>query len=672
MAAAENSKGILYIPVDDSEFVAFLGKFENYREQVKNGEAGFGGAAQDFRNAADSATELNAEIARIVQAVNNSKMTGPSSFIQIFTKDTHIAMGDWKQIEKSTENTNKSFKSLARTWFSTTPLRTGALGFLGAATGIAGAAASAANSLANDNRRNRELGLKPGEVPAFNNDFKKFGLSDADIENTVSAQNDSNKWKAFSAAGLKPEQFQTMDPAELTAYMSKWAGAKVREWTAQGLPVNQLSKAWGLTDLGFSQNQLRLAGTYSDEQHDEAVKQFRADIPRFAVDQKTEDEATEQQRQWNNVWSGVKRDFEKSFMTLTPVITKAATAFSNAADAFSRSPEIKEDLNELASDLDDVLKFVRFAKKVNDDPANNPDAEYAGDVHQFGLNVWNGVKQSYRDIYSYFNGAPPPRVSMDDSTPSEPGKYSQWTKPASQRFGLPAGLQDLQIRVESRGNPNAVNPKTGATGLMQFMPDTARQMHIDPLDPQASIWAGASLLHQLTKIYGTLGKGLAAYNGDTHISADEKRNRSWLMGAKDETLNYLRVFRDKGYDLGFSDFENDYLTKHSKPWQDAKNDAKLKKKPEGLDEGQFQIVDLSKDGRPLTQQQTASAVEMGVVSGMSKFMSLFKEGGGSQFRMPDTKREKPSDGARAPVRVDVHVNTPAGSSTNVAINSLPH
>jgi soluble lytic murein transglycosylase len=39
-------------------------------------------------------------------------------------------------------------------------------------------------------------------------------------------------------------------------------------------------------------------------------------------------------------------------------------------------------------------------------------------------------------------------------------------------------------KIESNNDPNAVNPKSGASGKYQFMPDTARQYGIDPMNPE--------------------------------------------------------------------------------------------------------------------------------------------------------------------------------------------
>lgn len=77
------------------------------------------------------------------------------------------------------------------------------------------------------------------------------------------------------------------------------------------------------------------------------------------------------------------------------------------------------------------------------------------------------------------------------------------------------------ILVESGGNPRAVNPRTGAAGLMQIMPDTARQpgFGVAPLDwgqvfdPEANRRFGTEYLRAMLRRYGgDQTRALVAYN----------------------------------------------------------------------------------------------------------------------------------------------------------------
>ena len=68
------------------------------------------------------------------------------------------------------------------------------------------------------------------------------------------------------------------------------------------------------------------------------------------------------------------------------------------------------------------------------------------------------------------------------------------------------------IKVESNFNPKAVSRK-GARGLMQIMPDTARELRLaDPFSPKQNIAAGTKYLKQQLDSFGDIKLGLAAYN----------------------------------------------------------------------------------------------------------------------------------------------------------------
>ncbi len=69
------------------------------------------------------------------------------------------------------------------------------------------------------------------------------------------------------------------------------------------------------------------------------------------------------------------------------------------------------------------------------------------------------------------------------------------------------------MAVESNFDPGAVSGK-GATGLMQLMPETARDMYVyDVLDPAQNIEGGARYLSQLQDRFGgDLQRGPRGYN----------------------------------------------------------------------------------------------------------------------------------------------------------------
>jgi len=82
---------------------------------------------------------------------------------------------------------------------------------------------------------------------------------------------------------------------------------------------------------------------------------------------------------------------------------------------------------------------------------------------------------------------------------------------ASAKTGVPLSLLVATAYEESRMNPNA-HSGAGATGLLQLMPATARELQLDGDDNATNVLAGARYLRQMLDRFGSLELALAAYN----------------------------------------------------------------------------------------------------------------------------------------------------------------
>jgi hypothetical protein len=84
---------------------------------------------------------------------------------------------------------------------------------------------------------------------------------------------------------------------------------------------------------------------------------------------------------------------------------------------------------------------------------------------------------------------------------------------AAKRYNVPVRLALSVARIESSYVHTRIS-STGAMGLMQLMPDTARGLEVDdPFDVRESADGGVRYLAQLLAMYrGNTRKALAAYN----------------------------------------------------------------------------------------------------------------------------------------------------------------
>jgi len=130
------------------------------------------------------------------------------------------------------------------------------------------------------------------------------------------------------------------------------------------------------------------------------------------------------------------------------------------------------------------------------------------------------------------------------STPLQLSAFQDSINAASRKFGVDPALVRAVIHAESAFRPNAKSKK-GALGLMQLMPDTARDMGVaDALSPEENINGGVRYLAWLLeKTNGDTTLATAAYNAGP--SAVERHNG---IPPYEETKTYVKrvkILRDR-------------------------------------------------------------------------------------------------------------------------------
>ncbi|MGZ5037036.1 MAG: lytic transglycosylase domain-containing protein [Usitatibacter sp.] len=163
------------------------------------------------------------------------------------------------------------------------------------------------------------------------------------------------------------------------------------------------------------------------------------------------------------------------------VMAAVAVAASVAAPAFADIYSFKDEKGVVhftnISGLDSRYKLVR---KEDGSPIN-PSSRYAAKVFM----------PSQEDIQ----------------------KYANIIQTASKAYGVEPSLVHAVISAESAYNQYAVS-RTGAMGLMQLMPDTARRYGVqNMMDPTENIHGGVRYLADLLTMFkGRVDLAIAAYN----------------------------------------------------------------------------------------------------------------------------------------------------------------
>lgn len=97
--------------------------------------------------------------------------------------------------------------------------------------------------------------------------------------------------------------------------------------------------------------------------------------------------------------------------------------------------------------------------------------------------------------------------------PERPATFEEIITGLAKKEGVSPALALAVAQQESGLDPVAKSPK-GALGIMQLMPETAKDLGVDPLDPVQNISGGIKYLKTLSDRYqGDVQKTLMAYNG---------------------------------------------------------------------------------------------------------------------------------------------------------------
>jgi soluble lytic murein transglycosylase-like protein len=157
---------------------------------------------------------------------------------------------------------------------------------------------------------------------------------------------------------------------------------------------------------------------------------------------------------------------------LTPIFFERRT---NAADGMASPPSVEAGIAKSGLDLFGNLFRLR--------PASPPPAEP--------------------------EAAAPPAIPP----PLERSVVGSLIRASAQRNNVPEAFVKSIVAAESNFNSNAISPK-GAIGLMQLMPETAREYGGDPAIPEQNVEAGTRYLRCLMEKYRRrpLSHVIAAYN----------------------------------------------------------------------------------------------------------------------------------------------------------------
>ncbi len=136
--------------------------------------------------------------------------------------------------------------------------------------------------------------------------------------------------------------------------------------------------------------------------------------------------------------------------------------------------------------------------------------------------------------------AVPRRIRNGGGTSAPSQAYRPYVAEAASRYEVSPALVDAIAHTESRYNQAAVS-RTGAAGIMQLMPGTARDLGVDSHDAQSNIRGGTAYLRLLLNRFdGDVVRTIAAYNAGPAAVA-----RAGGIPRYRETVNYVSAVLDR-------------------------------------------------------------------------------------------------------------------------------
>lgn len=178
-----------------------------------------------------------------------------------------------------------------------------------------------------------------------------------------------------------------------------------------------------------------------------------------------------------------------------------------------------------------------------------PSLAWAGGIYKYvekdGTIVYTNVPpkgasaRQARKVEGEFRPAPEPSTPAR-VTPSSKTKLTEFDEIIDEmalKYRMPVNLVRAVMHAESAFDPNAIS-HVGASGLMQLMPATAREMYVkDIFDARENIEGGTRYLRVLANEFdGDMVKMVAAYNA----GPDAVRKYGGQIPPYPETQAYVR------------------------------------------------------------------------------------------------------------------------------------
>lgn len=590
-----SAKSIIEVDVDpEGNFRQFYEQFQEYQKKAEESSEIWedtSSGIEDASEAMDALVDLsgkNADFAMIAAYQANviakeirAASASSNALLEGLSKNTKAQKNFADESErgnKALEKMKKNAEGVAHSIFGVGKflMKVGAWGAgLAGLGGLLGAISlkDLASSAVDTQRGARGLGMTPGQLTAFNQDFGGRYLDQSVLGSIADSQNSfaGRMWLARAAA-MNVGQVGSEDPGKLAGQLAIrahnwWANTPEAMRTAENLQSS------GFSQSGFSLQMMRQLGNTPLSELQRASAQYEQDQGKFNVGDKNTDAWYGFLRQIKDAGNTIETDLKNRLVALAPDLQRFVNVFGKDAKMLIDDIFTPQNLDSLAKGIDSFATYLGsnefrqnmkafvgligiaaekmrwVAQKLGIDIGSDT----AGSAPAPAVLDANEVKRETRGI-SGDRGAPTAseiaawnesQASLvDKAIGKAPGLFGM-----DREFSLlerdnklPAGLLGSVEEVESHGDVSAISPK-GARGPFQLMPGTAKQYGVpDPFHLFGAARGAGAYLGDLSKKYGgDVKKALAAYNwGPGNLDRDIATNgANWESGLPAETKSYL-------------------------------------------------------------------------------------------------------------------------------------
>lgn len=493
--------------------------------------------------------------------VSNYKGRGETMFDKYLSslgKNAQSTLKTYKQINRTLGQTNAKLKTLFKTTVSwgTKLAALGAVGPLGYGY--------MASKVAAQYRNAQELGMTTAQMQAAKSTYSPyFSGTENLVQVLANAQENTNdpNYSGLMALGINPKDGAATNlPKVLNAIASlvkEYKGSGITQSMMQGRGLGWVDAAFAnqvganldkipfLNEI-FAQN-TKLLGAYLTPA---MQADYQSTVSNFLVNG----------NRISNAW-------QAAIARYNPQIRGVSNSLVSSIEGFLTGGNFEKILTEVEGGLD------KLGKWLNSEQFKNDLDDFSLAVSKIVKTIWGAIEWvAGKDKYlpgtgigadksdsalvnfgnKYLGGQLPganPLTNKYTEIFNQDAVYKNYQMPknlknniqnfveqANKTYRLPGNMMSAIAEVESSWNPFAINKKSGAAGLFQFMPLTAKAYGLeadDVFDPNKATLAAGRYLNDLNRRYkGDVAKMLTSYNGG-------RIDKDGNLSLKLETVNYL-------------------------------------------------------------------------------------------------------------------------------------